>query len=822
MKSRMRLQRGIADAAPCEFVELGPEVAERMTLTEEPDAATVAGFGLTGGASRAWDAINAQLDQPQGALFWIGGPAGAGKTHFLNYVIALSARAGAMPAESGRYLTLAVDAAQGVRPAEIDRRILELIAHTLAGENHAAALWREMRGAEALTIACEAARRQGVRGLTIAIDLGPHGTETALENLTAIAQVARMLKHLRLVVVAAGRGDAPAAARAFNVAAAPDEAIAVAMGRARRLDDAGLQAVEALYRNLDCGLWEPRTIYPLHPVAAATVAALAAPAAAVGPLAAMMRELIGPWREARTFNRLVMPAALMKAAAISGAVSARLGDSGRAALKIAYAAADAAAIGEGRETARAVVEILVLDFVAARPAGALGLGELRTRMGPAIGEGARGGAMAMGDLLAAIAARAGGIIAYDAAARTAAFNPRGAGAPEVAAFNAALTLIRRFDATLTPAHERPELNAKLKRLGDAIASALEGAYRNREVLAAALRESGAVLLSVQQKAFADFIELAEGGADLLIERGADQPRREAALAIVADYEALAIVAGAVPRLKLMREYLAATRLNPLDDDDPSRDRRLAALELESQLLTVAVNPAVLAGAGRNLDALEARFQKFKWTYVQFYRTAHEQWRLELERLAPIADDTRRHLQALGRLNAIAALGAPEGAGLAVSMAQLEGRLVRCDLDAPLSPEITPCCPRCGFVLGTVSPREELKDLFEQARRTLEVKLGALSHSAIARLIAQHDRNHRLEGFLKITQAAQTDALIRVLDDQLARYLARLLDENRNAGEAAIDSGAQRPAVQPLRAQRLRRAKLGGRGGRTVKLPPDGL
>jgi hypothetical protein len=44
------------------------------------------------------------------------------------------------------------------------------------------------------------------------------------------------------------------------------------------------------------------------------------------------------------------------------------------------------------------------------------------------------------------------------------------------------------------------------------------------------------------------------------------------------------------------------------------------------------------------------------------------------------------------------------------------------------------------------------------------------------LIRQHDRGHRLDGFLKIIQAAHTDALVRVLDDNLARYLGRLLDE----------------------------------------------
>ena len=67
---------------------------------------------------------------------------------------------------------------------------------------------------------------------------------------------------------------------------------------------------------------------------------------------------------------------------------------------------------------------------------------------------------------------------------------------------------------------------------------------------------------------------------------------------------------------------------------------------------------------------------------------------------------------------------------------------------------------------------------EAIRRALDVKLAALSQSVIARLIRNHDKEHRLEGFLKITQAAQTDALVRVLDDKLARYLAQVLEEDR--------------------------------------------
>src|ERR1019366_5419373 len=101
----MRVQRRVRDAAPREFVEIGPEIAERMPLAEEPSAATVATYVLTRGSSRAWEAINAHLAGGRGALFWIAGPAGAGKTHFLNYVLALSARAGSLSAETARYLT---------------------------------------------------------------------------------------------------------------------------------------------------------------------------------------------------------------------------------------------------------------------------------------------------------------------------------------------------------------------------------------------------------------------------------------------------------------------------------------------------------------------------------------------------------------------------------------------------------------------------------------------------------------------------------------------------------------------------------------------
>ena len=109
--------------------------------------------------------------------------------------------------------------------------------------------------------------------------------------------------------------------------------------------------------------------------------------------------------------------------------------------------------------------------------------------------------------------------------------------------------------------------------------------------------------------------------------------------------------------------------------------------------------------------------------------------------------------------------------------ELTASVVRCELAGSLAPETTPRCSSCGFILGAVGPSAELDDVMARLRRALSTKLAALSQRMIERLIREHDRNDRLEGFLKITQASQTDALVRVLDEKMACYLTQVLDDN---------------------------------------------
>ena len=155
--------------------------------------------------------------------------------------------------------------------------------------------------------------------------------------------------------------------------------------------------------------------------------------------------------------------------------------------------------------------------------------------------------------------------------------------------------------------------------------------------------------------------------------------------------------------------------------------------------------------------------------------------------------------------------------------ELGRQIVRCAADAPITLDLVPRCPRCGFVLGTALPASALGEVFEEMRRALKTKLAALSHDAIARLIRQHDRGHRLDGFLKITQAAHTDALVRVLDDNLARYLGRLLDEvqdemRQDDARDDAEAVAQDVVERFLRPRRDGCITANGPGGRSSRGP----
>ena len=777
------------------WFELEPPAPERLELQTSPRVSTVASYVFTRAAERSWQLLNQHLEGPQGGVFWIGGPAGCGKTHFLDYVIALQRRAGALDAQNARRLVCGLELAGRITGTEIELFLLSVLAEQIGADSRSSDLFRQMRGAAALNVALETARRTGITAVTVAIDFGTSQSEATTEFFAMLAQVAASFRQVKFTVIAANRAAAPDATRPLMVAPHdPNEETTIAVRRARRLvEDADFSAHHA-YAGIDTAGLAPDAIFPFHPAALKALRTIAsrpiadranADRAAIVPLSRLAREVLassafdGAGNENELQARLIYPPDLTMNPEIAKLLKVLMPEAGRAAWKIARDTI-ASLDPHEKDLAREIVDSLIVESTCGETA-AVPIEELKSLL-PMVACSATANAYAtpaVRDLLRRLEVSTGGVIRLET--NTARFDPAAAGAPELAAFNAALVLARGFDPRLTIARDRESLDLRLDRLDASMALAVEGAVRTREVLSSALREANLEMPAANSMAIDKFIALAESGAVAMLEAAADRSYLASAIQIASAYEVLAAAAESIPRMRAMREYLAATGLRAAPDEAGARENAwqqlaISSLETECELLRVELGPRILTGPARSLDALEARFQKFKWTYVQCYLSAHQRWLEKMERLEEVAGDARRYFDALARLNAIAALGRPEGAHLGARVADVSARVVRCDLREAIAPETTPRCSSCGFQLGASSPQAELEGLMEAIRRALEVKLAALSQSMIARLIRNHDKERRLEGFLKITQAAQTDALVRVLDDKLARYLAQVLDE----------------------------------------------
>jgi len=311
------MQSGALLPSVSELVELGPAVLERIAITARPSLETVAFYVLTRAAERAWQAIEHHLNEPRGGVFWIGGPSGSGKTHFLNYLLALDRSAGAPAGARPQHLSIGLEAGK-----DLEARLLEAIARGLALTPRDTSLWRRMRGAQALALALDHARRLGTRTITVAVDFGGAQSDTGAEYFATLAQASESVKQPGLIVIAAGQGDAPGPAARFEVAPADrDELAAVAIGRARRLKPEAQQTAGEFYRAVDIGAFEAGAIFPFHPFSVEVLRALANPPGTIAELARLVRESLAPSGEIRElqYRCLLAPADLLAGAAVRGA-----------------------------------------------------------------------------------------------------------------------------------------------------------------------------------------------------------------------------------------------------------------------------------------------------------------------------------------------------------------------------------------------------------------------------------------------------------------------------------------------------------------------
>jgi hypothetical protein len=607
------------------WFELEPPAPERLELQTSPRVSTVASYVFTRAAERSWEILNQHLGAPQGGVFWIGGPAGCGKTHFLDYVIALQRRAGALDAQNARRLVCGLELAGRITGLEVEMFLLSVLAEQIGGDARSGDLFRQLRGAAALNVALETAWRTGIRAVTVAIDFGTSDSEAA-DFFAVLAQVAASFRQVKFTVIAASRVAAPQPTRPLSVEPRDaNEETTIAVRRARRLvEDAELDAGHA-YAGIDTAGLAPDAIFPFHPAALKALRTIASRPvadgassgrAAIVPLSRLAREVLASSGGHEPLARLIYPPDLTMNAEIAKLLKVILPEAGRAAWKIARDTIAGLDPYE-KDLAREIVDSLIVENVSGT-AAALPLEELKSRL-PMVACGTAADAQAtpaVRDLIRRLEVSTGGVIRLETDA--ARFDPAAAGAPELAAFNAALALARGFDPALTIARDRKGLDARLNRLDASMALAVEGAVRTREVLASALRQANLEMPPANNTVIAEYIALAESGAVAMLEAAADRSYLASAIQISSAYEVLAAAAESIPRMRAMREYLAATGLRATADDVGARENvwqqsAIVSLETECELLRVELGPRILTGPPRSLDALEARFQKFKWT-----------------------------------------------------------------------------------------------------------------------------------------------------------------------------------------------------------------
>ncbi|HVN63836.1 MAG TPA: hypothetical protein VMT58_04320, partial [Candidatus Binataceae bacterium] len=354
--------------------ELLPPAPERLDLETEPREATVANYFLTRAAERAWATFNRYLAERKGGVFWVGGPAGCGKTHFLNYTLALQERAGSLAAHESRRLVCGVAIAGRQRAAEVESLAIGAIAERIGGRPDS--LWRRLRGADALKVALQEAARTGIRELTLAIDFGTSDPNAAADYFAILGAAAANFGDLKFTAIAAGRGSAPG--RAELLECAPSDAIeelSIAIRRARTLTKDGARRAASAYQDIEMGGFASDAIFPFHPLAIEAIGKLVNRPVPIQALSEVVREALASPPAA---GGLIFPSDLVANASILRRIEARLGEAGRTALEIAYAAADRFD-GNERELARELIGTLALDY-AAGGRRSLGSDELENRV----------------------------------------------------------------------------------------------------------------------------------------------------------------------------------------------------------------------------------------------------------------------------------------------------------------------------------------------------------------------------------------------------------------------------------------------------------
>jgi hypothetical protein len=203
------------------------------------------------------------------------------------------------------------------------------------------------------------------------------------------------------------------------------------------------------------------------------------------------------------------------------------------------------------------------------------------------------------------------------------------------------------------------------------------------------------------------------------------------------------------------------------------------LAMDRTMAQEQISFAVLVTEGHRWSGVRALFDRFRGGYRKAYVEHHRQYWREALRLHAQLMDFAPKTYALRRLNTLTELGPPMGEDAIARYEELPGRIGACTLalrqELELSQEAR--CSVCGIALGQEPPWQEAEEVQHLLEKALSQQLHRLSSKAVRRVLVQSGEA-RVQEFLQVVQASQTQSLAHVLDDELLGFLRRFLVEAR--------------------------------------------
>jgi hypothetical protein len=241
-----------------------------------------------------------------------------------------------------------------------------------------------------------------------------------------------------------------------------------------------------------------------------------------------------------------------------------------------------------------------------------------------------------------------------------------------------------------------------------------------------------------------------------------------ALTIVEVYESFREVVAAGPQLQSAYVYLLETGLGGFFEEKCD-DKAAEELVTECNLLLGYFRPISGPHKIGQVDVLLARFERFRWSYVEEYRSANRRWLAETEPIAEFLAETQRLVDALRRLDFLPWLETTTREQLFTRLQFLSKGLVFCNRREVPSLGSSPRCANCGYVIGSSLPLREVRQLLSHATSAYKLRMTEFAGRVTKRIGQLKGEVNRLDSVLKLIQFGEPDAL-RFSDRTLERFI----------------------------------------------------